>query len=126
MPAVTKIDNEAAPPWEVARARLLSMQHEDGLCMDVDCDTWLIIYFFSGLGYFVTVCALGDRDYFNLIDRSLGDEPVTVFLGGDTNTCPRYAFVSAELVLKAGETFYRTAERDLECEWVPDKDAIYE
>ena len=126
MPRVTKFDDQESPTWEVVRDRLLSMQDETGVTLEVDDETALIVYFFTSLGYFVSGCAVGDRDYFNLIERSLGDDPVTAFLGGDTNECPRHAFVSPSLLLKAVETYYLTGQRDSDCEWVPAEDAIYD
>jgi immunity protein Imm1 of predicted polymorphic toxin system len=126
MPRVTMFDDHEAPTWEVVRDHLLSMQDEKGVTLAVDDETCLIVYYFSGLGYFVSGQAVGDRDYSNLIERSLGDEPVSAFLGGNTNECPRHAFVPSSTLLKAVETYYRTGQRDPDCEWVLAQDAIYD
>jgi hypothetical protein len=126
MPGVTRLDNEAAPAWDVAQLRLLGLRDGESLSFDVDEDTWLIGLHISGFGYLVTGCGVGERDYFTLVERTLGDEPVTAFDGGDTRVFVRYAFVSAPIMLKAVETYYLTAERDRESEWVSDGDAMYE
>ncbi len=125
MPRVTRFDHQDAPTWAVVKTRLLAMP--DGVCLTlaVDDDTSLIVLHVAVLGYLVTGCAEGDRDYFTLIERSLGDEPVTAFDGGNTNEYPRFAFVSELVLLKAVETFYLTGQRDDRCEWVLDKDAMY-
>jgi len=125
MPRVTKLDHQEAPTWEVVKTRLLGMQDGGFLTLAVDDDTWLIVLYIADLGYHVAGCAEGDRDYYNLIERSLGDDPVTAFDGGNTNEYPRFAFVSEQVLLKAAETFYLTGKRDDGCEWVLERDAIY-
>ena len=125
MPGVTRVDHEDAPTWELVKSRLLGMRDGDSLSLDVDDDTWLIVLHIAELGYLVSGCAKGERDYYALIERSLGDDPVTAFDGGNTNEYPRYAFVSEPLLLKATETYYLTGQRDDCCEWVLEEDAIY-
>lgn len=125
MPRVTKFEYQDAPAWEVAEDRLLGLQDEEAISFHVDDDTWLIVLHAAGLGYRVTGCGIGERDYFTLIDRRLGDEPVTAFDGGNTNEYPRYSFVSEPLLLTALKTYYDTGQRDSDCEWVPERDSIY-
>jgi hypothetical protein len=126
MARVTKLDHETAPTWEVARLRLLGLQDGDSLSFEVEDDVWLIVLHISEFGYLVSGCGVSERDYYTLIDRTLGDEPVTAFDGGDTRVFVRYAFVSAPVMLKVVQTYYLTGERDRDCEWVSDKDATYD
>lgn len=125
MHRVTRLDHEDAPAWEVAKDRLLAMKDGNFLSFNVDDDTWLIVLHIAGLGYLVSGSGVGERDYYNLIERQLGDEPVTAFNGGNTNEYPRYSFVSEPLLLKALNTYYHTGQRDHELEWVPEEDAVY-
>src|SRR4051794_36044003 len=112
MRPVTTLDNQTAPVWEVAKVRLLGLQDGDTLSFGVDDDTWLIVLHIAAFGYLVTGCGVGELDYYTLIERVLGDEPVTAFDGGNTNTYPRYVFVSESLMLKAVERYYATGMRD--------------
>jgi hypothetical protein len=93
--------------------------------VDAGQDAWLIVLRNAELGFLVTGCGIGEREYFTLIDRALGDDPVTAFDGGNTNDHPRHAFVSESLMLRAVAAFYETGQRDEGCEWVPDRDAMY-
>jgi hypothetical protein len=125
MPRVIRLEDQEAPPWEAAQDRLLKLKDGEGLTFRVDDDTWLIVLHVAGLGHLVTGCGEGDRDYFTLIERAFGDEPVTAFDGSNTSEYPRYAFVSEPLLLKALKTYYHSGRRDSECEWVLARDAIY-
>jgi hypothetical protein len=126
MARVTRLDQLQAPAWEVAKARLLALRDEESLSFGVDDDTWLVVLYIAALGYLVTGCAVGERDYYTLTEPALGDEPVTAFDGGDTHVYPRHVFVSASLLLKAVQTYYLTGTRDASCDWVSDRDAVYE
>jgi hypothetical protein len=126
MKPVTKVENATAPSWDVAKSRLLALPDGDTLSFGVDDDTWLIVLYIAALGYLVTGCGAGELNYYTLIERVLGDEPVTAFDGGNTNTYPRYVFVAESLMLKAVETYYITGMRDKSCDWVLDCDAVYE
>lgn len=125
-PRVVALDGEEAPSWEIAAHRLLELRSGESLSFETDGGDWLVVLHVADYGYFVTGCSKGDRGYFTLIERTLGDEPVTAFDGGDTRVFVRYAFVSRMLLLKAAETCYLTGERDRECEWVPELDAVYD
>jgi Immunity protein Imm1 len=125
MARVTKVGHQDAPAWEVAQKRLLELQDERTLSFSVADDTFLIVLRITALGYLVSGCGEGDRDYYTLIERTLGDDPVTAFDGGNTNEYPRYTFVSEPLLLKAVKTYFHTGQRDRECEWVPEEDAVY-
>jgi hypothetical protein len=100
----------------------------DGKSVTVDGndDTWLIVMFFAERGYLVVGHASNDKEYFNLIDRRLGDDIVTAFDGGDTRQFPRYVFIGEPLLLKAVETFFWSGRRDETCEWVNDREATYD
>jgi hypothetical protein len=119
------LDDQEAPQWEIFKTRLLGMQDGTSLSLNVDDDTWLVVLYIADVGYLVGGCALGDRDYYSLIESSLGDDPVTAFDGGNTNEYPRFAFVSQAVLLKAVETYYLTGQRDVSCEWVLAQDAVY-
>ncbi|QEL16460.1 Imm1 family immunity protein [Limnoglobus roseus] len=119
-------DSEQSPTWERVQERLLALKHEKTLTLDVDDDTFLIVLFTEPVGYLVSGCGVGDKDWHTLIDRSLGDDIVTAFDGGDTRSFPRYVFVDAPLLLKAMETYYRTGERDRTCEWVETDQTFYD
>lgn len=125
MPGVTKLENESAPDWEIAQVRLIGLRDGESLSFEVDGDTWLNVLNISDYGYFVGGCGVGERDYFALVERILGDEPVTAFDGGDTRVFVRYTLVSAPTMLKAVRTYYLTGERDSESEWVPAEDSFY-
>jgi hypothetical protein len=125
MARVTRVEDQEAPAWEAAQDRLLELKDGESLTFRVNDDTSLIVLHVADLGYLVTGCGEGDRDYFTLIERALGDEPVTAFDGGNTNEYPRFAFVSEPLLVKAVETYYYTGQRDSECDWVRDSDAVY-
>lgn len=116
---------EPDPTWERVRACLLDLRDGGSASVDAGDDTWLIVLHIAELGYLVTGCGEGERDYFTLIERSLGDDPVTAFDGGNTNEYPRYSFVSKPVMLGALATFYATGQRDREYEWVPEEDAVY-
>ena len=108
VPRVTKVDNEEAQSWEAARHCLLGLRDGDALSLYVGDDAWLIVLFIAELGYLVTGCADGEKVYYNVIERSLGDDPVTAFDGGDTHDYPRYAFVSEPLMLKVTESYFQS------------------
>lgn len=126
MPGVTRLDNDLAPGWEAAERRLTGLRDGESLSFGVDDDTWLVVLYISELGYLVTGCGVGERDYFTLIDRALGDAPVTAFDGGDTKVFVRHALVSSEIMLKAVKAYYLTGERDRGSDWVSDADFFYE
>jgi hypothetical protein len=125
MPQVTIVGNEPPSSWEAARLQLLGLPDGGSLSFGVDGSTWLIVLHISAFGYLVSGQGMGDRDYFTLIERSLGDDPVTAFDGGNMNDYPRYTFVSADLMLKAVKTYFHSGVRDGECEWVSEEDAVY-
>jgi hypothetical protein len=117
---------EDAPPWEEAERRLLELPDGGSISFDVGCGAFLIVLHIAEYGYLVTGYERGERDSFTLIERTLGDDPVTAFDGGDTRVFVRYAFVSQPLLLKALKTYYLTGKRDRECEWVPESEAVYD
>ena len=117
--------NERDPTWEQVRTCLLGLRDEQTHPVDAGKDAWLIVLRSANHGYLVTGCGIGERDYFTLIDRTLGDDPVTAFDGGDTHEYPRHAFVSESLMLRAVAAYYETGQRDQRYEWVPDGDAMY-
>lgn len=129
MPKVTRLTYgdgaEDTPSWERVRDCLLALGDEKSASVEVGGETWLIVLRSAPLGYLVTGLGEGEKDYFTLIERALGDDPVEVFDGGNLSDFPRYAFVSEPLMLKAVGTFYMTGERDRECEWVLAQDAMY-
>jgi hypothetical protein len=112
--------------WEEVQSRLLGLRDGESISLDADDESWLIVLRISEFGYLVTGCGIGERDYFTLIERSLGDEPVSAFDGGDTRIFVRYAFVSESVLLRVARTYFQTGERDRGYEWVLDGDAIYE
>jgi hypothetical protein len=126
MVRVTKVDQQDAPSWEVAKTRLLALRDGESVSFAVDDDTWLIVLYIDAFGYLVTGCGQGELDYYTLVEPALGDEPVTAFDGGNTNIYPRYVFVSSPLLLKAVQTYYLTGTRDTSCDWIPDRDCVYE
>jgi len=112
---------ESDPTWERVKDCLLGLKDGGSASVDADDDTWHIAEF----GYLVTGHGEGELDYFTLIERSLDDDPVTAFDGGDTNEYPRYTFVSQPVMLGALATFYATGQRDNKFEWVPAEEAVY-
>jgi hypothetical protein len=129
VPKVTRLtygDNaEDAPTWERVKNCLLALRDEKSATVEVNDETWLIVLRSALFGYLVTGLSEGEKSYYTLIERTLGDEPVTVFDGGNLSDFPRHSFVSEPLMLKAVGMFYSTGERDRDCEWVPDRDAMY-
>lgn len=110
----------------MAEHRLLEMRNGGCLSFEAQGDAFLIVLHIAEYGYFVSGCERGEVDYFALIERARGDEPVTAFDGGDTRVFVRYAFVTQSLLLKVLKTYYLTGTRDRECEWVPESDAVYD
>jgi hypothetical protein len=123
---VTKLDNQPAPAWEAAKRQLLALADGEAVSLSAGEDAWLIVLHIEALGYLVAGCGDGEKDFHTLIERVLGDEPVAAFDGGNTNIYPRYVFVSAPHMLKAVQTYYCTGARDTSCDWVLDRDAVYE
>jgi hypothetical protein len=126
LPRVTKLGDQPAPSWEFAKPRLLGLRDGEYLSFAVADDSWLIVLHVGAYGYLATACGVGEVDCHVLVQRELGDEPVTAVGGGGTNTYPRYVFVSASLLLKAAEAYYFTGTRDTTCEWVLDCNAVCE
>lgn len=120
-----KMDGDSLAWYEV-QSRLIGLRDGGSSVLVADDDSGFVILRISEFGYLVTGCGIGERDYYTLIDRSLGDEPVTAFDGGDTRVFIRYVFVSEPVLLKAAKTYYLTGKRDGDCEWVRDEDAMYE
>ncbi len=117
---------DIAPVWEAVKARLLGMRDGDFTSLWVNEDTCLIVLFIADLGWLVTGCEEGEKEYYSLIERSLGDDPVTAFDGGNMNNYPRFTFVSEQVLLKATKRYFLTGERDPGCEWVIEGDASYD
>jgi hypothetical protein len=113
-------------PWDVARLHLVGLKDSETVTLTAGQGAWLIVLFIADLGYLVTGSGKREKDYFTLIERSLGDDPVSAFDGGNMNEYPRHTFVSQPLMLKAAEVYYRTGQRDPNCEWVPAEDAVYD
>jgi hypothetical protein len=126
VPLVVRIDNEDSPTWDVVRSRLVGLADGQSVSLYVDDETFLMVLFVADLGYLVTGGWSGERGYFALVERGLGDAIVTAFDGGNTREFPRYAFVSRPLMLRAAEWHFRTGERDAGCEWVDERDATYD
>ena len=128
-PIVTELscgeESIASPTWEQVKSLLIDLPDEKTVSISVGDDAWLIALHSASIGYLVTGNGQGERDYFTLIDRNLGDEPVTAFDGGNENEHPRYAFVGESLALKVFEIFYLTGNRDGDAEWVQAQDAMY-
>ncbi len=114
------------PEWEQAKEILSGIPDGRTVSVDADDEHWLIVLHIAELGYLVTGSQEGDGDYFTLIDRSLGDDPVTAFDGGNTHEYPRFSFVDYPMMLQAVETFFRSGHRDKSFEWVPEEDAVYD
>ncbi len=129
MPSVTDLhcgdECIASPTWEQVRSRLIGLPDEKTVSISLDDGAWLIALHSVGTGYLVTGYGQGERDYFTVVDRTSGDEPVTAFDGGNENEHPRYAFVGERLALKVFKTFYLTGIRDGDAEWVRAEDAMY-
>ncbi|QJW95833.1 hypothetical protein [Frigoriglobus tundricola] len=104
VPGVVTLDGQEAPPWEVAEARLLEMRDGESLSFETEGDAWLIVLHIAEYGYLISGCERGEVNYFTLVERARGDEPVTAFDGGDTRVFVRYAFVTQSLLLKALKT----------------------
>jgi hypothetical protein len=107
---------------------LLRLQDEPGtqVSLEVDDDTFFVVEYVEGFGYYMSGCVWSDRGCFNLIESRLGDEITEGYLAHELNSFPRYALVSQETLLRAARTFYETGQRDPGCEWVPERDAIYD
>jgi hypothetical protein len=125
MVPIKTVDNKDAPPWDIVKERMLRLPGSGSMTLSVDDDTWLIVLHISKLGYMVTGSGIGEKDYFTLIEPSLGVDPISAFDGGNINDYPRHTFVSEPLLLKATEFYYRTGQRNPECDWVPEEDAVY-
>lgn len=130
MGRVTTVGNAAtgdrdAPSWEEVEQQFIGLKNNGFWSLSVDDNTAMVILLIAEFGYLVSGQAVGDIDFYTLIDSTLGDDPVTAFDGGNTNEYPRYAFVSTPLLLKAMKTYYFTGQRDETCEWVLSEDTMY-
>lgn len=128
MSAVRRVNDCFDPTWEVTQQLLLELQHKPGtqVSLEVDDETWFVIEYVKGVGYFMSGCSPSDRDYINLIDSQLGDEITEGTLAHEPNLFPRYALVGEDLLLQAAKTFFEFGIRDPNCEWVPESDAFYD
>lgn len=128
MPAVRRVNDNLQPTWNNTERLLLQLPDKHGtqVSLEVGDDHWLIVEHVGDFGYFVCGSVPTERDYFNLIDRQLGDAITAGCLALEHNTFPRYALVAQETMLRAAKTFFESGERDQRCEWVPEKDAFYE
>jgi hypothetical protein len=121
-----RCNHEDATSWEVAKNRLSGLKDGESVTLDAGPDAFLIVLVIADLGYYVTGCGVREKDYFTLVERSLGDDPVTAFNGGDTNVYPRHTFVTQTLMLRAAQAYHQNGQRDPACEWVPEEDAVYD
>jgi hypothetical protein len=126
MRRVSVVGNQLATSWEDAETQLLSLQDVDSVCFRVDDETCLIVLYIAAYGYYVVGSGEGELDYYALVERDLGDEPVTAFDGGNTNVYSRYVFVSLAAMLQALRTYYFTGTRDASCDWIDDRNTRYE
>jgi hypothetical protein len=128
MPAVRRVNDCFHPTWQETQRWLLELQANPAtqVSLQVGDDVFFVIEYVQGGGYFMTGCGPSDRDYVNLVDRTLGDEITPGTLCHETYLFPRYALVGPDTLLRAARTFFETGERDPTCEWVPERDAFYE
>jgi hypothetical protein len=116
------------PTWDEVDQLLLQLPVRPGTQVSLDAgdDTWLVIEYVGDLGYFVCGGLARERDYFNLIDRGLGDAIVEGDLAHERHVFPRHALVGRDTMLRAAKTFYESGQWDPGCEWVPERDAFYD
>jgi hypothetical protein len=128
MAAVKRVNDCFQPTWEDTQQLLLRLQDQTAtqVSLTVDEDVFLVIEYVQGPGYFMSGCGPSDRDYYNLIDSSLGDEITVGALALENYCFPRYALVGQVTLLQATKSFFETSKRDSTCEWVPESNAFYE
>jgi hypothetical protein len=127
MPAVSRVDDCVEPTWEETQLLLLALPDRPStqVILAVDNDTWFVVEYVQGAGYFMTGCGPTDREYFNLVDLGLGDGITPGVLAHEDNLFPRYALVGPDLLLRAVRTFFETGQRDPTCDWLPETAAYY-
>ncbi len=128
MAAVRRVNDCLQPTWDDTKRLLLQLpdQHGTQVSLEAGDDHWLIVEHVGEFGYFVCGNFPTERDYFNLIDSQLGDAISEGYLAFERNTFPRHALVGQETMLGAARTFFESGERDQRCDWVPERDAVYE
>jgi Immunity protein Imm1 len=128
MPVVRRVNDCFHPTWEETQPLLLGLRDRPAtqVSLEVDDEVFFVIEYVQGAGYFMSGCGPSDREYFNLVESSLGDEVTPGALAHENRSFPRYALVGAETLLRAARTFFETGQRDPTCEWVPERDAFYD
>lgn len=126
--AVWRVNNNRSPSWDETERLLLELQHKPAtqVSLETDSNSFLVIEYVQGLGYYASGCAHGDRNYFNLIESRLGDEAVEGYLVHQRHLFARYALVGQEAVLRAAKRFFEHGDRDPGCEWVLECDVTYD
>jgi hypothetical protein len=127
---VIQMNGAPNPTWEEVERAVRSLSRhptkDDYVTLEVERlssdseiveESSLVAYFIDSYGYYVSGRGWGDKDYYTLINSSLGDESIRVWCGGDYMTRKRLAFVDVPTAIQSLKCFYDTGRRDNQLEW---------
>ena len=112
------------PEWEDLKQHLMQQGSGYGeeIVLTGPNEALMIVSCAGPEGYFVIARQSSELGPLVLVDRTKGDELVTVPVAGLPDTRPRCAFVDRETMLKAAEEFYRYGRRSTTLSWADPRD----
>ena len=123
MPAANQLNDQLNPSWDdvVLRRDVIKAHPGDlSITLSVSDNDHLIAYC-TEYGFLVCAHALGDHDFYVLVDNSLGTNIVSVWCAGDVMERQRKVFVGEVAALQAVRHYFETGSRDPELNWEVDK-----
>jgi hypothetical protein len=100
-------------------------QHGSFHLFGKDKDTFIIVFYVqSHNGYFVTGFFANDRECYVVVDRSLPDDAVQVWIDTDLRTVPKNALLEEANAIKAVTTYYHHGTRNDELGWILDEELL--
>ena len=124
-PNSRQMDGEIDPSWDSVRtalALLPSKGPDQGLSLEIGDNSWIIIYYVPDYGFLITIAAVGERDYFTLVNSLLGSECKKVWCAGEYMLRQRFVFVDKNRAEQSLKHYYETGFRDQTLEWMRDDD----
>ena len=115
------------PTWTQVVGALLDLKGFEEAALLLagdDGDSYTVVHFFAGYGFFVSTAGIGDEDGFGLLDENHGDEVVGLWCSGDFRRAPRNRLVSDRLLLRVLRTFYDSGYREHSAHWVVEENQV--
>jgi hypothetical protein len=125
MPSVKWMNEQENPDWTSIVAAIHDLPNHDDdryVTVNVDDDSWFVVYYVPNLGYYLSGCGIGERDYFTLTCPPEGRDPVRVWMAGEHITRPRKAFVPETVALQALRHYFDTGQKDSSLAWEREND----